>query len=64
MEILITDDQIVEAARLAGQKEEFGELVRSRKSRGVNSAYGIGFIEGAVWAREQMMKGDVPDNEH
>lgn len=64
MEILITDEQIVEAARIAGQKEGFGELVHSRKSRGVNSAYGIGFIEGAVWARDQMMKGEAPDNEH
>ena len=51
---MITDEQIVEAARLEGQKEDFGELVRSKLSRGVNSAYGIGFIEGAEWARKRM----------
>lgn len=55
----MTDEQIVEAAKSAEKKTEFGELVHSKVSRGVNSAYGIGFLEGAEWAREQMMK-DFP----
>lgn len=52
----MTDEQIVNAAKSAEKKTEFGELVHSKVSRGVNSAYGIGFLEGAEWAREQMMK--------
>lgn len=55
----MTDEQIVEAAKSAEKKTEFGELVHSQVSRGVNSAYGIGFLEGAEWAREQMMKEAV-----
>lgn len=55
----MTDEQIVEAAKSAGEKTEFGKLVHSKVSRGVNSAYGIGFLEGAEWAREQMMKEAV-----
>ena len=50
----MTDEQIVEEAKSAEKKTEFGKLVRSKVSRGVNSAYGIGFLEGAEWAREQM----------
>lgn len=53
----MTDEQIVGAAKKAEQKTRFGELVHSQVSRGVNSAYGIGFLEGAEWVREQMMKG-------
>lgn len=49
----MTDEQIVEAAKKAEQKTGFGELVHSQISRGVNSAFGIGFLEGAEWAREQ-----------
>lgn len=55
----MTDEQIVEAAKSAEKKTEFGELVHSKVSRGVNSAYGIGFLEGAEWAREQMTKEAV-----
>ena len=55
----MTDEQIVEAAKSAEKKTEFGELVHSKVSRGVNSAYGIGFLEGAEWAREQMLKDAV-----
>lgn len=50
----MTDEQIVEAAKSAEKQTEFGELVHSKVSRGVNSAYGIGFLEGAEWARRQM----------
>ena len=52
----MTNEQIVEAAKSAEKKTEFGELVHSKVSRGVNSAYGIGFLEGAEWARQQIMK--------
>lgn len=52
----MTDEQIVEAAKSAEKKTEFGDLVHSKVSRGVNSAYGIGFLEGAEWTREQMTK--------
>ena len=61
----MTDKEIVMAAKTAEKKTEFGELVHSKVSRGVNSAYGIGFLEGAEWTREQMMKdaveGEVKD---
>lgn len=50
----MTNEQIVEAAKSAEKKTEFGELVHSKVSRGVNSAYGIGFLEGAEWARGQL----------
>lgn len=50
----MTDEQIVKAAKEAGEKTTFGKLVHSPISRGVNSAYGIGFLEGAEWHREQM----------
>lgn len=52
----MTNEQIVEAAKAAEKKTEFGELVHSKISRGVNSAYGIGFLDGAEWTRGQMMK--------
>lgn len=55
----MTDKQIVDAAKASEKKTEFGELVHSQVSRGVNSAYGIGFLEGAEWAREQIMKEAV-----
>ena len=55
----MTDKQIVDAAKASEKETEFGELVYSQVSRGVNSAYGIGFLEGAEWAREQMMKEAV-----
>ena len=55
----MTDEQIVEAAKFAEKKTEFGKLVHSQVSRGVNSAYGIGFLEGAEWAKEQMTKDAV-----
>ena len=55
----MTDEQIVKAAKSAEKKTEFEKLVHSKVSRGVNSAYGIGFLEGAEWVREQIMKGTV-----
>lgn len=46
------EEQIVGAAKAKEKETEFCELVKSRVSRGVDSAFGIGFIEGAVWADE------------
>ena len=54
----MTDREIVMAAKTAEKKTDFGELVHSKVSRGVNSAYGIGFLEGAEWARKQYEKDD------
>ena len=48
----MTDEQIVNAAKEAGKRTRFSELVHSEKSRGVNSAYQIGFIDGMVEYRE------------
>jgi hypothetical protein len=46
------EEQIVGAAKAKEKETEFCELVKSRVSKGVDSAFGIGFIEGAVWADE------------
>jgi len=46
------EEQIVKAAKAKEEKTDFCELVKSPVSRGVNSAFGIGFLEGAVWADE------------
>lgn len=45
----ITDEQIVKAAKEHGKKQGFGRIVGSPVSRGVNSAYGIGFLDGAAY---------------
>lgn len=50
-----TDEQIVAQAKIEGERtglEAFSELARSHN--GVNSAYGMGFIDGAVWCRDYM----------
>ena len=41
-------EQIVEVAKQKEKKEGFSEIVRDTK--GIYSAYGIGFLEGAIWA--------------
>lgn len=46
------EEQIIEAAKAKEEETGFCELVKSPVSRGVDSACGIGFIEGAVWADE------------
>lgn len=49
-----TDEQIIEEAKNQCNQtgvESFSEL--ARKINGVNSAYGIGFIDGAVWCRTE-----------
>ena len=50
--------QICEAAKKKGAETGFCELVKSPLSRGVNSASGIGFIEGAVWADKNPINYD------
>jgi hypothetical protein len=45
----IKAEQIVEAAKNHENQKGFGRLVHSPVSRGVSSAYGIGFLEGAEW---------------
>lgn len=50
-----TDEQIVAQAKIEGQRtgiQAFSELARSHN--GVNSPYGMGFIDGAVWCREYL----------
>lgn len=44
----MTDKEIVKRAKDAEKRTNFGELVHSPISKGVNSAYGIGFIEGMI----------------
>lgn len=55
---LYSDEWIVEQAKEAEKRTQFGELVYSKLSKGVNSAYGIGFIEGMVAYRESILKKD------
>lgn len=42
------DNQIIEAAHSREQEPGLSQLARNQKI--VNSAYGLGFIEGAQWA--------------
>lgn len=48
--------EIVDAANEHGEGMAFCDLVYSPLARGVDSAYGIGFIEGAVWADKTMIE--------
>lgn len=41
-------EQITQAAKQAEKEGGFAQIVKDAK--GVNSAYGIGFVEGAEWA--------------
>jgi len=52
----MTDKEIVERAKEAEKRTGFGELVHSPISKGVNSAYGIGFIEGMVEYRNSLQE--------
>lgn len=52
----MTDKEIVERAKEAEKRTGFGELVHSPISKGVNSAFGIGFIEGMVEYRNSMQE--------
>lgn len=58
----ISDEQIVQEAKAAGKRTGFCDLVHQQKD--VNSAYGIGFIEGMVKYRsllEQQKKERLSD---
>ena len=51
------EEQIINAAKKAEKETSFHPIVAIAK--GVNSAYGIGFLEGAKWADEHPRKGLV-----
>ena len=55
----MTDEKIVKRAKEAEKRTGFGELVHSPISKGVNSAYGIGFIEGMVEYRNSLQEEPV-----
>lgn len=44
------EEEIIQAAKQKEKESEFTQIVKSAK--GVNSSYGIGFLEGAEWADE------------
>lgn len=46
------EEEIVKAAKEFENRSWFSDIVHSKVSRGVDSACGIGFLEGAVWADE------------
>ena len=50
----MTDNWIIEKAKEAENETRFGYLIHSPKSHGVNSPYGVGFIEGMVKYRESL----------
>jgi hypothetical protein len=57
----MTDEEIVKRAKEAEKRTGFGELVHSPISKGVNSAYGIGFIEGMVEYRNSLQEEPVSE---
>ena len=58
----MTNKEIVERAKEAEKRTGFGELVHSPISKGVNSAFGIGFIEGMVEYRNSMQNKPVSED--
>jgi hypothetical protein len=56
-------EQIIKAAKQSEKREGFTQIVKDAK--GVNSAYGIGFLEGAIWADCHLWKpadgDDLPE---
>lgn len=49
----MTNEEIVNSAKKHEKSIGFGELAMSELSSGVNSPYGIGFLDGAEWALSQ-----------
>lgn len=47
------NEEIVNAAKEHERGIKLGKLAKSELSMGVNSAYGIGFLDGAEWALQQ-----------
>lgn len=58
----MTDEEIVKRAKDAEKRTSFGELVHSPISKGVNSAYGIGFIDGMEEYRSSLQREPVIKN--
>lgn len=48
------EEEIIQAAKQKEKESEFTQIVKDAK--GVNSSYGIGFLEGAEWADENQDK--------
>ena len=57
----MTAEEIVKIAKDAEKRTGFGELVHSPISKGVNSAYGIGYIEGMVEYRNSLQEEPVSE---
>lgn len=53
-------EEIIQAAQQAEKEVGFIQIVKDTK--GVNSAYGIGFLEGAKWADNNLWKDAQGDN--
>ncbi len=54
-------EQIIQAAKQAEKEDGFAQIVKD--ARGVNSAYGIGFLEGAEWADNHSIETNEGDLE-
>lgn len=57
----MTDEEIVKRAKDAEERTGFGKLVHSQISKGVNSAYGIGYIEGMEDYRNSLQEDSVSE---
>lgn len=61
----MNDDIIINAAKEYEKSTAFGDIVL--KAKGVNSAAGIGFLEGAKWANTHILKDaqgeDLPERD-
>lgn len=53
-------EEIIQAARQAEKEVGFTQIVKD--ANGVNSAYGIGFLEGAEWADNNLWKDAQGDD--
>ena len=51
------EDEIIQVAKIKEKEIGFSDIIKETK--GINSAYGIGFIEGAEWADENLRSGLV-----
>ena len=57
----MTDEEIVKRAKEAEKRKYFGEIVHSPISKGVNSVYGIGFIEGMEEYRNSLQEEPISE---
>lgn len=58
----MTDKEIIERAKSAEKRTKFGEIVHNPISNGVNSAYGIGFIDGMEEYRSSLHEEPVSED--